>query len=47
MFMKSFATSNETKLYNMKEQYFIVKIAGQYIVFTSGEYELYLYFGKP
>lgn len=30
---------------NMKERKYLIKIAGQYVVLTEGEYELYLIYG--
>jgi len=30
----------------MEEKKYIVKIAGQYVVMTEGEYELHLIYGK-
>jgi hypothetical protein len=34
-----------TKNNNMKERKYLIKIAGQYVVLTEGEYELYLIYG--
>jgi hypothetical protein len=30
----------------MKETMFVIKIAGQYVLLTEGQYELYLIYGR-
>lgn len=30
----------------MKERMYVVKIAGQYVILTQGEYERYLIYGR-